>query len=141
MALASDIHADIALKELFQGNVKVGEAQTDVPIYAENERPNIGLADDYIEIYNNGIITALTKPLGCFSGNLAVAICCKLLPDGAAATKRIKKLQRQIELLTQEKVSDGYYYEIDTTNVITPTTPNITTGYTTTIFNVSWSEI
>lgn len=139
MSLLSEIKADLALKSLLDGNLTIGE--TVLPVYGQCEQPSTGLANDFISIYYNGNPTSLTRPLGCFSGNLAVAFYCKAnVKDGTAKRNRMKLVVAQIEKLVDEKVCDGYYFELSP-NPITPITINDTTGYGLTTLNVEWRDI
>lgn len=72
-------------------------------------------------------------------------VSCKLLNstrDGQTVnTGRVRKLLAQVSPLVHRKVSQGFVFSFDPTNVITPTTTNLTTGYSTTILNVEWHVI
>lgn len=69
-------------------------------------------------------------------------VSCKLLNstrDGQTVnTSRVRKILAQVAPLVHRKVSQGFVFTFDPTNVITPTTTNLTTGYSTTILNVEW---
>jgi hypothetical protein len=52
----------------------------------------------------------------------------------------MKLVVAQIEKLVNEKVCDGYYFELSP-NPITPITINDTTGYGLTTLNVEWRDI
>ena len=54
--------------------------------------------------------------------------------------KRVKQIIAQCAELVDGKLSQGFFFEFNADNVITPTTVNLTTGYSTTILNVKWSE-
>jgi hypothetical protein len=144
MAYISDIQADKALQSLLVGKVFVQTSDTDssvLDVYANYERPNVGLSDEFVSCYYNGNIQSRTKPLGLFFGNLAVSVFCKANADNTAKKTRIKQLVKQVEMLVHRKTVyyEGikYYFEI-TPTPITPTTVSTTTGYATTVLNVEW---
>ena len=55
-------------------------------------------------------------------------------------TKQYFKIVSQIAPLVHLAVAGGYVFRFDPSQVITPTTTNLTTGYSTTILNVEWHE-
>jgi hypothetical protein len=143
----SDIEADKALKTLLEGNVTLAKSATStvtLDVYASYERPNTGLADEFISCYNNGTITSVTHPFGMFTGYLAVSVYCKAESDTTAKRKNIKKLLLQVEDLINEKkviYNDISYFFQLTPTPITPTTVSTTTGYSTTVLNVMWHTV
>lgn len=141
MTYLSKLKADKVLAELLDGKVVVRTSQTQVHTiraYADQEQPNIGLGDEFISIQHNGNISSLSHPIGLFKGYLAVSIMCKSLPDGRANMKRIESMIEQVEMLVNGVSSLGYHFEFTSDNVITPTTTNLTIGYSATILNVEW---
>lgn len=138
MTLA-DLTPDVALKTLLSGKVTVDADAKEVKVYAQGEQPNVGVADDYITVLYNGVITSWTKPIGYFSGNLALSVNSKLNSNRTIKLNRLRKLVEQCCLLIiDKKTADGFFFEITHANVITPPTPNDTTGYATTTINVAW---
>ncbi len=139
MTLA-ELTPDSALAALLNEQVIVYTGYESRPIrcYEQAKMPNKGLADEFIAIRTNGVITSRTKPFGLYVGNLALTIYCKSNTDGTAKTNRLRQMVAQCELIVNGKVSDGFFFELDATNVITPPTVNLTTGYATTILNVAW---
>ena len=109
-----------------------------VKVYADEERPNKGVGDEFIDVERNGGASSQTIPLGLFRGNIALVIWCKAQTDGRAKKKLVRQIIAQCDKLVNNKVSDGFYFEFDPMNVITPTTVNLTSGYSTTVLNVSW---
>lgn len=141
MSNIEKLEADVTLASVLDKNVVVSISTTQkrvLPVYSANKRPNNGLADEYIEIYPNGVISSLTEPIGIFSGNLAVAISVALQTDQTAKTQRIREIIEQCEAIINCKAYDGFFFKFDPSNVITPTTPNLTSGYSTTTINVKW---
>lgn len=143
----SDIQADKALQSLLKDNIYVATSATagyNAAVYANYERPNTGLANVFVSCYYNGNVTSRTKPLGLFTGNLALSIFYKAHSDntlGDSSKDAIAKLVAQVEKLVHCKSCDykslHYYFEL-TPTPITPTTVSTTTGYATTVLNVEW---
>lgn len=141
MTSIADLNPDVALAALLDGKVSVQTSATDshtIRAYADEERPNKNLADEFIDVEWNGGARSLTNPLGLFRGNIALVIWCKAQTDGRAKKKLVKQIVSQVAPLVHRKVSQGFVFTFDPTNVITPTTTNLTTGYSTTILNVEW---
>lgn len=140
MTLA-DLTPDVALAALLDGKVEVQTSATKkyaARCYEQAKQPNKGLADEFLTVQNNGVIQSWTKPLGLYSGNLALTIYCKSNADGTAKTNRLRQMVAQCQMIVNCKSSDGFFFELDATNVITPPTVNLTTGYATTVLNVAW---
>lgn len=137
----SELTPDMALAALLNGKVEVSTSETEkrtVKAYAQAEQPQIGLADEFISIFYNGTVSSITKPLGIFRGNLALTLYCKSNTDGTAKRKRIASMIEQAVALVNGKTSQGFFFELNPANVITPTTVNLTNGYATTVINVEW---
>lgn len=137
-----ELAPDRALAIFLNRQVKLQNSETDkvsVVVYAGNERPNVDLSDEFVEVYVNGLIQSITKPYSYFKGALAVAIYSKLNSDGSVAHARIKNMVQQLEtLINSKRTYEDYVFEFNPDNIITTTTPNISTGYATTILNVVW---
>lgn len=142
MILLSELHPDVALKSLLEGNVSIAISDDEsriADIYRQGERPNVDLSDEFIEILPNGVIQSMVKPMGLYRGNLAVMIYCKAQSDGTAKFNRINSILGQVERLVHCKSNGKYFFEINLANLITPFTYNSSTGYTSMILNVSWN--
>lgn len=140
MSIAS-ITPDVTLADVLNNNVIVNTSQTKshtIKAFPANKQPNKDLPKEYLSIYQNGITQAITKPIGVYRGNLALAIFVETQSDGTAKTQIIRQIMEQCEAVVNCKAYNGFYYELDPMNVITPTTTNISTGYSTTILNVEW---
>lgn len=138
---SSEIAPDKALTNLLDRKVVVQISATQsrkIKVYANAEQPQDGLSDEFVSIFYNGTLRSRTKPLGIISGNIALAIYCKSYSDGTAKRNRIDSMVEQIVKLVNCKSEAGFFFELDTANFITPTTVNLTNGYTTTILNVHW---
>lgn len=140
----SDLTPDIALAALLDGKVEVHISETKklaVKAYVQAEQPQTGLDDEFISVFYNGTVRSITQPIGVFRGNLALTLYCKSNSDGTAKRKRIASMIEQVVELVNEKTSRGFFFELNPTNVITPTTVNLTNGYAITILNMDWSTV
>lgn len=142
----ADISPDVALASLLDGKTsldygKSGGIQT-VPCYAAGVQPEKGLPKSFMSVEWNGAARSLTEDPGLFRGNLMLIVYCQLLNSTAKGqtvnTGRVRKLLSQVAPLIHRKTAQGYVFTFDAAQVITPATPNLTTGYSTTIMNVKW---
>lgn len=140
----SEIRPDIALKKLLEGNLILQRSETDfadVKVYAQGERPNDGLDSEFVEILLNGSIRSVTKPIGLLRSSIALVVYVKTYDDGSVFQYRVDSLLKLIEEKVSNIVSGDYFFEINPDNIITPTTVNVTTGYSTTILNIQWHTV
>ena len=140
----SEIRPDIALKKLIEGKIILQRSETefaDIKVYAQGERPNDGLNTEFVEIMINGLVRSVTKPLGFLKGSLALAIYVKAYDDGSVFQYRVDHILKLIEEKVSNSTSEGYYFEINPNNIVTPTTVNVSTGYSTTILNIEWHTV
>lgn len=140
----SEIRPDIALKKLLEGNLILQRSETDfadVKVYAQGERPNDRLDSEFVEILLNGSIRSVTKPIGLLKSSIALAVYVKTYDDGSVFQYRVDALLKLIEEKVSNIVSGDYFFEINLDNIITPTTVNVTTGYSTTVLNIQWHTV
>lgn len=140
----SEIRPDLALKRLLEGNIILQKSETefaDVKVYAQGERPNDGLDSEFVEILLNGSIRSVTKPMGLLRGGIALAVYVKAYDDGSVFQYRVDALLKLIEERVSLSGFGNYFFEINPNNIITPTTVNVTTGYSTTILNIEWHTV
>ena len=140
----SDIRPDIALKAQLEGNIVLQKSETEsavIDVYAQGEKPTAGLASEFVEILFNGAIRSLTKPLGVIRGNLVVSVSVRSYENGSVFQYRIDSILKQIEEMTSNKAYGDFFFEFDTSNIVTPATTNIISGYSTTVLNVKWHTI
>lgn len=140
----SEIRPDIALKKLLEDNLILQRSETDfadVKVYAQGERPNDGLDSEFVEILLNGSIRSVTKPIGLLKSSIALAVYVKTYDDGSVFQYRVDALLKLIEEKVSNVVSGDYFFEINPDNIITPTTVNVTTGYSTTVLNIQWHTV
>lgn len=140
----SEIRPDLALKTLLDGQIVLRKSATEsvvIDVYAQGERPNTGLASEFVEILFNGAVRSLTKPIGVLRGNVVVSVYVKSYEDGSVFQYRIDSIMKQIEEKVSSASSGDYFFEINPDNIITPTTTNIASGYSTTILNIEWHTV
>ncbi len=140
----SEIRPDLALKNLLDGNIILQKSETEfanVKVYAQGERPNDGLDSEFVEILLNGSIRSVTKPMGLLRGSLVLAVYVKTYDDSSVFQYRVDALLKLIEEKVSPSTSENYFFEINPNNIITPTTVNVTTGYSTTILNIEWHTV
>lgn len=140
----SEIRPDIALKKLIEGKIILQRSETefaDIKVYAQGERPNEGLDTEFIEILINGLVRSVTNSLGFLKGNLALAVYVKTYDDGSVFQYRLDQILKLIEERVSNIASEDYFFEINPDNIITPTTINVSTGYSTTILNIEWHTV
>lgn len=140
----SEIRPDLALKSLLEGQIVLRKSATEsvvIDVYAQGERPNTGLASEFVEILFNGAVRSLTKPIGVLRGNVVASVYVKSYEDGSVFQYRVDSIMKQIEEKVSNAMAGNYFFEINPDNIITPTTTNIASGYSTTILNIEWHTI
>lgn len=157
MIKPSSIQPDTELRDLLQGTISVvttGNITKDVVIYGDWEKPTNEVPDDFIIVMYNGDVGGLGNTVSYADGYIMVSLYCKLNDDGSVKKNRVKKILQQldgmfIERITDSQtdtvtehyknlVTDNYVYKYDAQRFITPTTPNITSGYSITNLNLRW---
>ena len=140
----SEIRPDLALKALLEGQIVLRKSATEsvvIDVYAQGERPNTGLASEFVEILFNGAVRSMTKPIGVLRGNVVVSVYVKSYEDGSVFQYRVDSIMKQIEEKVSNAMAGNYFFEINPDNIITPTTTNIASGYSTTILNIQWHTV
>lgn len=141
MTSIADLNPDVALAALLDGKVRVQTSATQshtIRAYADEERPNKNLADEFIDVEWNGGARSRSERLSIYQGAIALTIYCRLQSDNTAKKKRIASIIEQVQKLVHRKRSQGFFFTFNPMNVITPTTSNLTNGYSTTVLNVEW---
>lgn len=132
----SAIRPDAALAEALEGKIHVG---TDtVMVYADWGKPTNGLPDDFISIYINGDIGGFGVDNNFANGYIGVSLYSRMNNDGSVKSNRISKILEQFDTLVHNLVTDKYFYRYPKDRFITPTTPNVTSGYSITTLNLEW---
>lgn len=137
-----ELNPDEILASLLSDKVEVQTSETQkhtIVCYADNKTPSTDLGDEFISVILNGPVKTVAGSR--FSGNIALTICCKLQDDSTAKTNRIRAIVGQCRKRAMGKRVGGFIFRIDPSQVITPTTPNLVTGYSSTVINVEWRVI
>ena len=143
MSTIADIAPDIVLAKLLDNKIRVQTSATQshtIRTYDDESRPNKGVGDEWVDVEWNGVARSLTDDPALFRGNLLLTVWVKAQPDSRAKKKIVRQIVSQIAPLVHLAVAGGYVFRFDPSQVITPTTTNLTTGYSTTILNVEWRE-
>lgn len=143
MSTIADIAPDIVLAKLLDNKIRVQTSATQshaIRAYDDESRPNKGVGDEWVDVEWNGVARSLTDDPALFRGNLLLTVWVKAQPDGRAKKKIVRQIVSQIAPLVHLAVAGGYVFRFDPSQVITPTTTNLTTGYSTTILNVEWRD-
>ena len=137
----ADLQPDVALKALLDGKVEVQTSATSkyaIRCYEQGKQPNKGLADEFLTVQWNGGARSRSERLGIYQGALLLSIYCKMQTDNTAKTQRIRQILDQCQGLIHRKREGGFFFTFNPMNVVMPTTPNPTSGYSTTALNVEW---
>ena len=108
----------------------LSNAGVSIPIYANNDMPTSGLANEFISISQNGLLNSYTRELSFITSTLALSLSVKLLSNGATNITKEKLL-----LDIFEESINGKSLGDNLSNLMTDSR-NITAGYSTKIINV-----
>lgn len=137
----SEITPDTVLAGMLDNSVIVTTSKTQnhsVRAYGDGETPNTISDDEFISIGWNGNVQSVTFPVNIYKGNLTLSIYVKTQSDGRVKKHITAQIVERCVRLIDGKAKDGYCFTLNPSNVITPTTVNLTTGYSTKILNVEW---
>lgn len=144
----SSISPDVELAEALKGAIYVdgyagsgsGEATgTVVPVYSDWEHPTNDLSTDFIICYLNGDAYGVGMETSFASGYIMVSLYCKMNDDGSVKKNRIKKILEQFDAKIEGLITSNYVFKYDSQRFITPTTPNMSSGYSITTLNLRWT--
>lgn len=142
MIAPSSIEPDVELRDFLRAqNIRVGLAgggSEIVRVYGDWERPTNELPNDFIVIYKNGGIGGLGMDVDYADGSIMVSLYSKMNDDGSVKKNRTKKLLEKFDTLIERLITEHYFFRYDSERFITPTTPNITSGYSITTLNLVW---
>lgn len=137
----SEITPDTVLAGMLDNAVIVTTSKTQnhsVRAYGDGETPNTISDDEFIAIGWNGNVQSVTFPVNIYKGNLILSIYVKTQSDGRVKKHITAQIVESCVRLIDGKAKEGYCFTLNPSNVITPTTVNLTTGYSTKILNVEW---
>ena len=141
MKKISEITPDTVLAGMLDNAVIVTTSKTQnhsVRAYGDGETPNTISDDEFISIGWNGNVQSVTFPVNIYKGNLILSIYVKTQSDGRVKKHITAQIVERCVRLIDGKAKEGYCFTLNPSNVITPTTVNLTTGYSTKILNVEW---
>lgn len=141
MIKPSDIHPDVELKEFLTGKIQVGlpgGTSANVTVFGDWEKPTNEVPNDFLLVMNNGDIGGVGMQVDFAQGYVAVSLYCKLNDDGTVKKNRITKILNQFDELVERCQTESYFFRYAHPQFITPTTPNITSGYSITTLNLIW---
>lgn len=137
-----DVRPDKALALMLAGRLHISKSaaeQAALRVFFHSMQPTSYKEENYVTISFNGAIKSVTAALGYFEGYLVLLFHCKMHPNGTARDETIRYVLKQIQHYIHRQVApEGYYYELDTANAITPSTINLTSGYSVTMLNIKW---
>lgn len=138
----SSINPDVELRDFLQGKISVGlpggEMQ-EVAVYGDWERPTNDVPDDFVVIMMNGNVSGLGMNIDYADGHVIVSLYSKLNNDGSVKKNRVKNILAQFDELVENRNTPNYFFKYEIQPFITPTTPNITSGYSITSLNLRWN--
>ena len=132
----SDVQPDVELAAAITGQFKIGDDH--IKVYSDWERPTNGLPDDFFTVYINGDVAGLSMDTPYAEGYLMVSLYCKMNDDGSVKKNRIKKILSQFDNKIDGLTTENYHFEYAVPQFITPTTPNMSSGYSITTLNLRW---
>lgn len=142
----AQLQPDVALAALLDGKIELdygakGGLQR-LPCYADGAQPEKNPPQCFLSVGWNGGAEAVSDPPGIYRGNLLLQVCCRLLNLSATGQtvnrQRVARVLAQVEPLVHRRRSGAFVFGFSPGALVMPTTPNLTTGYSTTILNVRW---
>lgn len=141
MIKPSSIQPDVELRDFLQNKVRVGLAgggSQMVTVYGDWERPTNEVPSDFMVVYINGDIGGVGMKTDYAEGYVMVSLYSKMNDDGSVKKARIQKILAQFDELVEGVKTQHYLFRYAAPRFITPTTPNITSGYSVTTLNLWW---
>lgn len=135
----SSIHPDVELRDFLQGTIIAGSKSEKVAVYGDWERPTNGVPADFIVIMLNGDVGGVGMDTPYADGYIMLSLYCKLNDDGSVKKSRIDNILSQFDDTIENLNTTHYFYKYASPQFITPTTPNITSGYSVTTLNLKWN--
>lgn len=141
MIRPSDIQPDVELREFLAGQIHVGlpsGGSRQLSVFGDWEKPTNEVPEDFLIVMNNGDIGGVGMDINFARGYVAVSLYCKLNDDGTVKKNRVKKILEQFDDIIERRKTEHYFFRYAHPQFITPTTPNITSGYSITTLNIVW---
>lgn len=111
-----------------------------IRVYKYGRQPNVGVDDEFVVVRKYGTTSTKLTRFGLPNGPIAVTVYCKMQTNGTFKENRISEIISQIEESANSKKYGNYFYEIEADNIMQDTTPEPTSGYSTTAINVWWEK-
>ena len=86
----------------------------------------------------NGDVKSVGMSVNYAEGYIVASLYSKLNDDGSIKKNRIQKILAQFDKLVEGRKTENYFFRYDHPRFLTPTTPNINSGYSTTSLNLKW---
>lgn len=137
----SSIQPDVELRDFLQNKIRVGLAgggSQMVTVYGDWERPTNDVPSDFLVVMLNGDIGGVGMDTHYAEGYIMVSLYSKMNDDGSVRKQRVSKILAQFDELIERLLTEHYFYKYTSPRFITPTTPNITSGYSITTLNLYW---
>lgn len=141
MITPSSIHPDVELRDFLQGKIRVGLAgggSQMVPVYGDWERSTNDAPSDFLVVFLNGDIGGVGMGTPYAKGYIMVSLYCKMNDDGSVKKQRVDKILSQFDKLIERLLTEHYFFKYASQRFITPTTPNVMSGYSVTTLNLMW---
>ena len=141
MITPSSINPDEELRDFLQNKIRVGLAgggSQMVTVYGDWERPTNEAPSDFMVVMLNGDVGGVGMDTPYAEGYIVVRLYCKMNDDGSVKKQRVRKILAQFDQLIERLLTEHYFYKYASPRFITPTTPNITSGYSVTALNLVW---
>ena len=141
MITPSSINPDEELRDFLQNKIRVGLAgggSQMVTVYGDWERPTNDAPSDFMVVMLNGDVGGVGMDTPYAEGYIVVRLYCKMNDDGSVKKQRVRKILAQFDQLVERLLTEHYFYKYASPRFITPTTPNITSGYSVTALNLVW---
>ena len=138
----SSLQPDIELRDALKGQIRVGlrgGGTRVVTVYGDWERPSNGVDDDFLVVMLNGNMESLGMDIPFARGYIMVSLYSRLNDDGSVRKNRVQKILAQFDEAIECLNTSHYFYQYAAPQFITPTTPNITSGYSITTLNLKWN--
>lgn len=138
----SSIHPDVELRDFLLGQdihvVDADGTERKVTVYGDWERPTNEVPSDFLVVMLNGDIGGYGMSSPYAEGYIMVSLYSKMNDDGSVKKQRVDKILDQFDHLVEKLVTENYFYKYASPRFITPTTPNVTSGYSVTTLNLEW---
>lgn len=137
----SSILPDQELRDFLRNRIVVGDGSSapTLPVYGDWERPTNETPSDFLVLMYNGDVGGVGMDTPYAEGYLMASLYCRLHDDGSVKRNRVQKILAQFDELVENLNTGNYFFRYVTPQFITPTTPNVSSGYSITTLNLKWN--